>query len=402
VVRLKPPWLEDAAVKRLMSALGAPALDVRFVGGCVRDAVLGRAKADIDVGTPEPPARVLERLAAAGIKAIPTGLAHGTVTAVVDGQSFEITTLRRDTATDGRHATVEFTADWQADAARRDFTLNAMSLSPDGTLHDYFKGASDARVGRIRFVGDPNARIVEDYLRILRLFRFYAWFGRKPISPAILDACRAHRDGLKNLSAERIRAELVKLLSAPNPVLAVAAMHDAGVLAAVLPDAPSPNHLLKLVLVERVYRVAPRWTVRLCALVADATSAADLAARFKLSKAEGDELAALKAAAPEMDAAMPAIALNAALYRHGAEAVEGRAALAAARGRRLAGWAEVFAAIQAWQPKPLPIGGDDVLALGVAAGPKVGELLGVAESAWIGSAFTASRGQLLEAVRAKL
>lgn len=385
-----------------MAALGAPALDVRFVGGCVRDAVLGRAGADIDIGTPEPPARVMERLAAAGIKAVPTGIDHGTVTAVVDGRGFEVTSLRRDTATDGRHATVEFTTDWRADAARRDFTFNAMSLSPDGTLHDYFKGASDARVGRIRFVGDPNARIVEDYLRILRLFRFYAWFGRKPIAPVVLAACRAHREGLPRLSGERVRAELAKLLSAPNPVLAVAAMQDTGVLAVLIPEAQAPNDLLKLVLVERTYRVEARWIVRLCALMPGAARADALTERLKLSNAERDEVAALRADQPELAADMAAAALHTALYRHGARLMAGRAALAAARGRRLAGWSRVFAAIHAWRPQPLPIGGDDVLALGIPPGPRVGELLVVAEQAWIGSGFAASRDQLLDAMRAKL
>ncbi|MDX2221164.1 MAG: CCA tRNA nucleotidyltransferase [Rhodospirillaceae bacterium] len=402
MVRLKPPWLEDPAVKRLMTALGAPALDVRFVGGCVRDAVLARPNADIDIGTPEPPARVMARLAAAGIKAIPTGVEHGTVTAVVDGRSFEVTTLRRDTATDGRHATVAFTTDWRADASRRDFTFNAMSLSADGTLHDYFKGASDARVGRLRFVGDPNARIVEDYLRILRLFRFYAWYGDKPIAPAILDAVRAHRDRLQDLSAERIRAELVKLLSAPNPVPAVAAMQSAGVLSVLFPGADGPNLLLKLVLVERAYRVAPRWTVRFCALAPDGAASTELAERFRLSGTERDAIVALRATEPALDAGMAIVALHAALYRHGAELIEGRAALAAARGRRLAGWADVFGTIHGWQPRPLPIGGDDVLALGVPPGPKVGALLAVAETAWIGSGFAAGRDDLLAAVRAKL
>ena len=168
---------------KLFAALGAPAVDVRYVGGAVRNWRMNQVISEIDIATPEEPARVMERLGRAGIKAIPTGIDHGTVTAVLDRESVEITSLRRDTACDGRHATVEFTTDWQEDAGRRDFTINAMSLRPDGTLFDYHGGIDDARAGRVRFVGDANDRIQEDYLRILRLFRFFAWYGRVPIEP---------------------------------------------------------------------------------------------------------------------------------------------------------------------------------------------------------------------------
>src|SRR5579871_5681187 len=180
---LHPVWLSAPELTRLFAALGAPAVDVRCVGGSVRDAVLGRDRVDseIDIGTPEPPDRVIARLAEARIKAIPTGLDHGTVTAVVEGRAFEITSLRRDTACDGRHAAVEFTTDWHEDVRRRDFTMNAMSLGPGGALYDDHDGVADARAGRVRFVGDPDDRIQEDYLRILRLFRFTALYGRTPI-----------------------------------------------------------------------------------------------------------------------------------------------------------------------------------------------------------------------------
>src|SRR4051812_43644908 len=188
----------------LFAALGAPDLDVRFVGGCVRNAIIGRPIADFDIGTPEPPTVVLKRLARAGIRAIPTGIEHGTVTAVVGKQSYEITSLRRDTACDGRHAAVEFTTDWEEDARRRDFTINAMSLKPDGTLFDYHGGFEDARAGRVRFVGEPADRIQEDYLRILRLFRFFAWYGREEIDTATLNAVGMLKGGLTRLSAERI------------------------------------------------------------------------------------------------------------------------------------------------------------------------------------------------------
>lgn len=391
--RLSPPWLADAGLKRLMTALGAPTVDVRFVGGCVRDAVLGRIAADIDVGTPEPPEAVLKRLEAAGLRAIPTGLAHGTVTAVLENRNVEITSLRRDVATDGRHATVAFTADWKADAARRDFTMNALSLKPDGEMFDYFKGASDARVGRLRFVGDPATRMAEDYLRILRLFRFQAWYGKKPLSPALLDVCKAHAASLRSISIERISAEMIKLLSAPNPVLSVSYMMTARVLDVVLPGCAGGQNLLKLVMAEQAYGVASRWQVRLAALLPPPTIGEDL----KLSNADADAISALLAPEPRIWVGMPRPALDAALYSGGRELIEGRTLLAIANGRQLGGWAPMFAVIHTWTPKPLPIGGDDVKALGVAEGPAVGVALKRAEAAWIGSGFTASRDALLSA-----
>ncbi|MCB2108958.1 MAG: CCA tRNA nucleotidyltransferase [Rhodobacteraceae bacterium] len=391
--------MNDAAVTRVMAALGAPETDARFVGGCVRDALLGRPVGDIDIATPDTPEAVTEKLERAGLRVIPTGLAHGTVTAVADGRNFEITTLRRDTACDGRHAAVEFTTDWHEDASRRDFTMNAMSLSLDGTLHDDFKGASDARVGRLRFVGDPRARIAEDYLRILRLFRFHAWYGQKPIAPSILEACREARENLTRLSGERIGSELVKLLSAPNPVLAVAAMQSCGVIGVLFPEAQGPSVLLKLVMVERAYRVEPDWRARLASIVPDRLTISDLQERLKLSNADAETIALLRAPLPVIAQDMPTLALDAALYRSGAECVRGRAALAAAHGRQLAGWAPVFKAIAGWEPQPIPVGGDDVIALGVAPGPEVGRLLAVAENAWIGSGFSATRDQLLAEVK---
>lgn len=269
---LRPPWLEDAGLKTLLGALGAPTIDVRFVGGCARDALLGRSAADFDIGTPEVPDKVIARLEAARITVVPTGIAHGTVTAVMEGRNVEITSLRRDVATDGRHATVAFTTDWKQDAARRDFTMNALSLTPTGDLFDYFKGASDARVGRLRFVGDPATRIREDHLRILRLFRFQAWYGQKSISPALVEICKQHRELLRSVSAERVKQELAKFLSAPNPVLAMSAMLASGVFGVVLPECIGEQNLLKLVMAEYAYGIPPRWTARLAAMLPSSVS----------------------------------------------------------------------------------------------------------------------------------
>ena len=386
--RLTPPWLGDPSLKRLLAALGAPALDVRFVGGCVRDALLQRPAADFDIGTPEPPEAVLKRLDSAGIRAIPTGIQHGTVTALVDGRHYEITSLRRDVATDGRHATVAFTTDWKVDAARRDFTMNALSLSPDGELFDYFKGASDARVGRLRFVGDPAERIKEDHLRILRLFRFQAWYGRKALSPILLDVCKSHRELLRTVSAERIQREIVKLLSSPNPVLAVSHMISCGIFAEVFPDCDGGQNLLKLVMAEQAYRVRPRWIIRLAAML-PIGRALSIAERLRLANADAEELRKLMTPDPEIWAAMPKPALDAALYHGGPALIEARTVLAIARGRQLAGWAPIFAAVRAWTPKPLPIDGAALMARGIAEGPAVGAALAKAENLWIASGFAA-------------
>ena len=226
---MRPGFLAEPAVRAVLGALPGS----RVVGGAVRDAVLGLPVADVDVASPWEPARVMAALRAAGLDVRPTGLAHGTVTAISAGRGFEVTTLRRDVATDGRHAVVAFTDDWRADAARRDFTMNALSLTPEGELFDYFGGVADAREGRVRFVGEAAARIAEDYLRVLRFFRFYARYGREaPDAPTRL-ALRAGRTGLARLSAERVRHELLGLLAAPDPRAAVALMAELGVLDAV-------------------------------------------------------------------------------------------------------------------------------------------------------------------------
>lgn len=376
--RLAPqPWMESA--QRVMRVLGAPDVDVRFVGGCVRNSLIGRDVVDVDIGTPEIPARVVERLEKAGIKAVPTGIDHGTVTAISAEGNFEITTLRRDTACDGRHAVVEFSTDWHEDARRRDFTMNAIFMRSDGTLFDDHGGIEDAKAGRVRFVGNPEDRIQEDYLRILRLFRFFAWYGKEPINAATLDACRKHAGGLTRLSAERIQQELIKLLSVENPLPAVTAMFEADVLRHVLPEARDIKRLAALIEIEpRASTFQRHWVRRLAALVPNAAAAAHL----KLSNAESGRLAAILAPAPG------AADLNRALYHDGADVVADRLLLAGVADDRLAQAA-------AWQPKTLPVSGADVLALGIAPGSRVGELLRAVEDWWIGAEFKPSRDEAL-------
>ena len=278
-----PPFLNDPAVRAVLAALP----DARLVGGCVRDALAGREVHDIDLATPRKPEDVIIALRAAGLKFAPTGLAHGTVTAIADHRGFEVTTLRRDIATDGRHAVVAFTDDWRADAARRDFTINALSLTAVGDVYDYFDGVTDLRAGKICFVGDAATRIREDYLRILRFFRFFARFGRGEPDTVAITAITAHIDGLAHLSVERVWNELSRLLAVPDPIGAITLMARTGVLRAVLPEGADPAGLVSL-----MRSGAPAEPIlRLAALLTG--NAAALAERLRLSNAERQRLIAL-------------------------------------------------------------------------------------------------------------
>lgn len=378
---------------RLFAALGAPARDVRYVGGIVRNRLLGEALGDVDIGTPDTPNVVMERLNAAGFKAIPTGLDHGTVTAVDGGLTYEITTLRRDTACDGRHAVVEFTEDWIEDAGRRDFTINAMSLGPDGTLFDYHGGVEDARAGKVRFVGDPADRIQEDYLRVLRLFRFQARYGRSDIDNATLDAVRVHAKDLARLSAERIARELAKLLEARNPAPVVAVMTTTGVLAEVLPEARPGPALARLVAREHETALPADWLRRFATLLGEDTK--ETAARLKLSNAEAQRLATLAAAGPALGPATSLTDLNRALYHQGQGVVTDRLLIAWAKDGDDPAWKQQLARANAWTDRTFPLSGADVLALGLPPGPKVGELLRAVEDWWIDAGFTPDRAAAL-------
>ncbi|HJU14983.1 MAG TPA: CCA tRNA nucleotidyltransferase, partial [Stellaceae bacterium] len=279
--RIAPqPWMTEPATRAVLDALAAGGVEARFVGGAVRDALLCHPIVDIDLATPAAPEQVIALLRERGLKVVPTGLAHGTVTAVVPPRHFEITSLRRDVETDGRHARVAFGADWAADAARRDFTINAIFLARDGTLYDPVGGLADLAAGRVRFVGDPAARIAEDVLRLLRYYRFEARFGKDGGDAAARAACRAAAPLLPTLSAERIAQEVLRLLAAANPVPALRMMREDGVLVAVLPEARRLDRL------EHLVALAPDGDalLRLAALVAvDAAGAAALAERLRLS-----------------------------------------------------------------------------------------------------------------------
>jgi poly(A) polymerase len=368
-------WIEAEGPQAVCAMLESGGHRALFVGGCVRNAILGAAVTDVDIATDARPERVTALAAAAGLRAVPTGIAHGTVTVIAAGQPFEVTTFRRDLSTDGRHARVAFTDAVEEDAARRDFTMNALYADRTGAVLDPLGGLPDLLAGRVRFVGDPAARIAEDYLRVLRFFRFSAWYARDGIDPEGLAACAAAVPRLARLSRERVGAEMRKLLAAPDPAPAVAAMAATGVLAALLPGA-DPAALARLVHVEA--GEPPSWQRRLAALGGE-----DAAGRLRLSRAEAAALARVRAAA---EAGMPP---HEAGYRLGASAgrdtVLVRAALVAAPPPPH--WAEDVARGAAAN---FPLRAADLPLEGAA----LGAALKAAEARWIASGFALTRDDL--------
>jgi poly(A) polymerase len=362
---MHPDFLSDQALARIWDALP----DARLVGGAVRDALANRPVADIDLATPSEPEAVIGALMDAGVKVVATGLTHGTVTAVVNGRGFEVTTLRRDVVTDGRHAVVAFTADWQQDASRRDFTINAMSMARDGAVFDYFDGTADLQAGRVRFVGNPATRIAEDYLRILRFFRFYARFGRVPPDAATLEALQAGIPGLARLSIERVWNELRRILAAPDPVEAVALMDRLGIWAAVVPEAAA---------VSRPGGLPADPVLRLAAMLTGDPLA--LALRLKMSNEDRDRLVRLvntpNAGGSDAD-------LRRLLADHEPADLIDRTWLEGntdAR-RRMSGMARPVFLLE----------GRDVVARGVPAGPRVGALLRDVRQWWMDGGCVADR-----------
>ncbi len=401
--RIEPAsWMSAAPVKAVFDALGAPDVDVRFVGGCVRDVVLSRTIKDIDIATPDEPNVVVEKLTRAGLKAVPTGLAHGTVTAVADSQPFEVTTLRKDTACDGRHAAVEFTTDWVEDASRRDFTFNALSLRQTGELFDPFGGVDDANAGRVRFVGDPRDRIQEDYLRILRFFRFVALYSAEEPDPEILTACRELRSGLGSLSTERVRDEVVKLLNAPDPIPTLRAMEAAKILSDLFPEFQGIIVLEALIALEREFELAANdktWRRRWVAIFYQL--AHDVAVRMKLSGKETKNVEALYRSAVSAADAHDSVALNRFLYEFAdasdqhSPAPEG-VALACARdgGQISARWSNLLTQVRGWTAQKFPLRGADVQPLGIEDGPRIGALLREIKQEWVDGGCISTASEL--------
>ena len=377
-------------IRAVIEALTADGGEVRFVGGCVRDALAGRPVKDIDLATPLRPEKVIELIERAGLKAVPTGLAHGTVTAVSRSRPVEITTLRKDLETDGRHAVIAYTDDWVEDAARRDLTMNALSCTPGGILHDPFGGVADLEAGRIRFVGDARARIQEDYLRLLRFFRFQAHYGRVAPDPATLSAIEDLTPGLARLSGERVREELLRLLAAPDPLPVLVLKQERSVLAAVLPEAQSLDRLAALVALEKDLDLVPEPLLRLAALIdLSPTAVRSLAGRLRLSNKQRARLESLSAPPLAVTVEMSREDLRRATYRLGAQALRDLLLIAWAKGRvtdpalaagRLA---EALKDLSSEAAPAFPLTGADLRRLGVPQGPGLGTLLGDLEDWWL-------------------
>ena len=390
-------WLKEGEVARLLSLLDRNGEEARVVGGAVRNALLRVPIGEIDVATTALPEEVTRRVEAAGGKAVPTGVEHGTVTAIVGHRPIEVTTLRQDVETFGRKARVVFGRDWRADAERRDFTINALSATAAGALYDYVDGLDDIAARRVRFIGEPRRRIEEDYLRILRFFRFHANFGEGAPDSAGLDACIVARAGLETLSRERVRAELLKLLLAPRATATLAIMAECGLLGMILGGLGFLASFENLVKAEASLGAEPEAVRRLGALgVWVKEDAERLATRLRLSSTESERLLALKhwwRVAPDPDA-QPAHAL---LYRLGPQSFLDRVLVAWTRsdaGAADTNWRQLASLPGRWPVPPFPLKAADFVQRGVAAGPQLGSALRAAERAWIAADFPAESAVL--------
>jgi len=391
------PWLTEKPLAQLLAVLDRDGEEARVVGGAVRNALLGLPHGDIDIATTALPAEVMRRAEAAGFKAVPTGFEHGTITVVIAGRPFEVTTLREDVETFGRHATVKFGRDWKRDAERRDFTMNGLSLSADGEVHDTVGGVADLNARRVRFIGDAATRIAEDYLRILRFFRFHAYYGEGHPDAEGLHAAIAARAGLEQLSRERVRMELMKLLLAPHAVGALAVMAEAGLLGALIGGVPYLASFSNTAKVEVAAGLAPDSTRRLGALaVWIAEDAERLWRRLRLSNAEHERLSAVDGWW-RVSPAMSEAAARELIYRVGPEYFTERVLLAWVRSDAKANdaqWCALATLPQRWNAPVFPIKAADFIARGVEKGPLLGAALERAEKAWVAAGFPLERRAL--------
>ena len=405
-----PPWMLLSETARLMEALvpvdahgnAQTHLGPRFVGGCVRDALVNRPVYDIDIATPLKPDDVIALLARAGIAHVPTGLKHGTVTALVDGRPYEVTTLRVDVMTFGRHAEVKFTDDWKTDAARRDFTFNAMSCDMDGNIYDYFGGMDDLRLGQVRFVGDPARRIAEDVLRILRYFRFLAHFGRGLPDPQAIHACQNAAADLSRLSGERVRQEVLKLLDARECATVWRLMLQGGVVTHIIPEATDWQRLEHLVALESRFEVPAFSLRRLAALMVVTPEGLRHAVQaLKLSSQQGTQLFSMIKYSEALGAQTTPADLRRVVYHHGNDMAMSFLLLAAARLGDAPPQA-LFDLTISYRPPAFPLAGQDVMALGVERGPDIGHVLGAVESWWLDEDFRPDRDACLDRLRQRV
>jgi poly(A) polymerase len=384
------PWLKSGPAARVLGLLNGNGEEARVVGGAVRNALLKIPVGDIDIATTALPDEVIRRAKAAGIKSVPTGIEHGTVTLVADAQPFEVTTLREDTETFGRKAKVAFGRDWVADARRRDFTINGLSVDADGVVHDHVGGLDDIAARRVRFIGDPNQRIAEDYLRILRFFRMHAAYGAGEPDRAGYLACIAGRGGLANLSAERVRMEMLKLVIAEGAVAAIVAMADGGLLLPIFGGIAYTGTFAAMVAAERVLGLAPDPVRRLAALaVAVTEDAKRVASRLRLTNAETRMLDSMGHRWWRL-AGMDEATARRRLYRLGADRYLDRLMLAWARAGvdgNSDHWRELATLPARWSAPKFPLKAADFMARGIAEGPALGHVLALAEDAWLAAEF---------------
>ena len=410
VDKIDPPdWMSEPDTTRLFDTLREAGHSVRFVGGCVRDTVIGRPVSDIDVATDAEPGTVLELLGAAMNRAVPTGIEHGTVTAAPATRSFEITTLRRDVATDGRRAEVQFTKDWVEDASRRDFTFNALSADQDGKVYDYFGGLEDLKDGRVRFIGDALERVAEDYLRVLRYFRFYAHYAKTEPDTDSFAACRAAATHVENLSGERIWAELSRTLITHNPGSVFQMMEDIGLLRLLFPVGRSVKRLEALAALEEMVLFDPEPIRRLTALIQpNRSEASQIATRLRLTRDDTHRLDDLSASRGESSAGMAELSLRRALYTLGRDQFRDLILLdwadqitmnATEAAQSVQGWKDTWDTASLWEPPEFPLVGEDVLEMGVEEGPRVGELLESIEEWWVEQAFRPDREACMDRLR---
>jgi poly(A) polymerase len=398
-------WLEAPETRAVMKALlDAKPGGARFVGGCVRNTLMGKPVDDIDIATQLLPDDLIAAAKAAGLSAVPTGIAHGTITIVANHKPFEVTTLRRDVTTDGRRATVAFTDDWAEDAGRRDFHLNALYAEIDGALHDPTgHGLDDAKAGRVRFIGDAGRRIEEDYLRILRFFRFSAWYGKGALDEAGLGACAAHLDGIAQLSVERVWKELKKLLAAEDPRGALEAMEKVGVLGAAAPELRNVARASALIGLEADRFLPGDAITRTAAMLNDQKFARDFANRMKTSTEEKERLIAALGEEPRIVSYLSLRDVRRALYALGKETFEDRVKLAWAGDpstRRETQWRALLALAAGWQRPTLPLSGDEIKAAGVPPGPLIGAVMREVEAWWIDADFTDDKLSIMERLKA--
>ena len=400
----KHAWMRAPETRAVMDALTRDGGAARFVGGCVRNALLGREVGDIDIATPLTPDVVTKRLQAAGLGAVPTGIEHGTVTAVANGKPFEITTLRRDVSTDGRRAVVAFTTDWAEDAKRRDFTMNALYAAADGEVLDFVGGIADLKAGRVRFVGDPTTRIREDYLRILRLFRFHAWYGKGELGNAALHAVATERAGLQKLSGERIAREMFRLLEADAPLSCLRIMAASAILPEIMPGALSMARLERLVKIDADAFFTPDPVLRLAALLPDDPVAArELAERWKLSNADRIRLEDLAGGREKIVSYLSIREVRKFLYRLGKQRFRDRVFLRWAEDAKESNavqWRALLAMGDSWTRPDFPLTGREVMAAGVPEGPLVGKVLAAVEEWWVDSDFIDDEFSLAERLKA--